>query len=210
MSGLYIDPHPRRPAKVYAVCNKYPSFHNPFFQLLPLLACHARLFSNSDSTDGGLGKVRHDGGQGGHLDVELPRGILSDAGVEADDLADTLKGGGLDSESLSRDEPVDTLAARGSGQGARVSLEAASLPQVDKLGENKRGGLGLGAGLGNLPDLAEDGLQEGRGTSRAIGGGGGLSLPESGRRSCHGRGGGGSAVDNNINVGSNNRNFLLG
>lgn len=54
-------------------------------------------------------------------DVLLAGGILSKAGVLANDVARGLVGFDGDGEGLSGDKPVDTFGARGSGQGPGVA-----------------------------------------------------------------------------------------
>lgn len=54
-------------------------------------------------------------------DVVLAEGVLREARVEANDIADGVEGLGLDHEALGRDEPLDTLGAGRGGKRAHVA-----------------------------------------------------------------------------------------
>ena len=68
--------------------------------------------------------------------VGLTGSVLDEAGVETDHIADLLECSCLDTKGLGRDEPVDTLAARGSGKGAGVTVHVVSWIKLGESGES--------------------------------------------------------------------------
>lgn len=96
-------------------------------------------------------------------EVILAESVLGVAGVELQNVLDSVVALDVQREGFSAEEPGNILRARRSGERAGVLVNTVRLQVSSQGSEIEVASLGVGAGSGNVVNVGEDGVEEGGG-----------------------------------------------
>lgn len=93
----------------------------------------------------------------------MAESVLGVAGVELQNVLDSVVALDVQREGFSAEEPGNILRARRSGERAGVLVNTVRLQVSSQGSEIEVASLGVGAGSGNVVNVGEDGVEEGGG-----------------------------------------------